>query len=48
LLVDAALEDRIRTALQEHDATFPNQKGTPVQNPTARWVFPTFRTFLCE
>jgi transposase len=39
LLVYAALEYRIRTALKEHDATFPNQKGNPVQNPTARWVF---------
>ena len=42
LLVYAALEYRIRTALKEHDATFPNQKGKPVQNPTARWVFQYF------
>src|ERR671918_411668 len=35
LLVYAALEYRIRTALKEQDATFPNQKGQPVQNPTA-------------
>ena len=42
LLVYAALEYRIRKALQEHDATFPNQKGQPVQNPTARWVFHYF------
>jgi len=28
--------------LQEHDATFPDQKGKPVQNPTARWVFQYF------
>jgi transposase len=39
LLVYAALEYRIRQALKEHRATFPNQKGKPVQNPTARWVF---------
>jgi transposase len=39
LLVYAALEYRIRTALKDQGATFPNQKGTPVQNPTARWVF---------
>jgi transposase len=42
LLVDAALEDRIRTALKTHQATFPNQKGQPIQNPTARWVFHYF------
>jgi transposase len=42
LLVYAALEYRIRTALKEQDATFPNQKGQPVQNPTARWVFHYF------
>ena len=39
LLVYAALEYRIRQALQDHGATFPNQKGQPGQNPTARWVF---------
>jgi transposase len=42
LLVYAALEYRIRQALQEHDATFPNQQGKRVQNPTARWVFHYF------
>jgi transposase len=42
LLVYAALEYRIRKALQDHDATFPNQTGQPVQNPTARWVFQSF------
>jgi transposase len=42
LLVYAALEYRIRQALKEHRATFPNQKGKPVQNPTARWVFHYF------
>jgi transposase len=39
LLVYAALEYRIRTALKEHAATFPDQKGKRIQNPTARWVF---------
>jgi hypothetical protein len=39
LLVYAALEYRIRNTLKDHGVTFPNQKGTPVQNPTARWVF---------
>jgi transposase len=42
LLVYAALEYRIRKALKDHDATFPNQKGAPVQNPTARWIFQYF------
>jgi transposase len=39
LLVYAALEYRIRQALQDHGATFPNHTGPPVQHPTARWVF---------
>jgi transposase len=42
LLVYAALEYRIRTALTEHEATFPDQKGQRIQNPTARWVFHYF------
>jgi transposase len=42
LLVYAALEYRIRHALQEHEATFPNQKGKRIQSPTARWVFHYF------
>ncbi len=39
LLVYAALEYRIRTALKEQEATFPAQKGKRIQNPTARWGF---------
>ena len=42
LLVYAALESRIRQALKEHEATFPDQKGKRIQNPTARWVFHYF------
>ena len=42
LLVYAALEYRIRTALKDHGATFPDQKGKPTQMPTARWVFHAF------
>jgi transposase len=42
LLVYAALEYRIRTALKEPRATFPDQKGKRIQNPTARWVFHYF------
>jgi transposase len=42
LLVYAALEFRIRKGLMDSQATFPNQKGQPVQNPTARWVFQYF------
>jgi transposase len=42
LLVYAALEYRIRKALITQQATFPNQKGQSIQNPTARWVFQYF------
>jgi len=42
LMVYAALEFRIRQALQEAGETFPNQLGKPVMNPTARWVFQYF------
>ena len=42
LLVYAALEYRIRHALKAQAATFPDHKGKPVQNPTARWVFHYF------
>ena len=42
LLVYAALEYRIRRALQEQGATFPDQKGKRIPNPTARWVFHYF------
>ncbi|WP_339134253.1 MAG: IS1634 family transposase [Candidatus Electrothrix sp. GW3-4] len=42
LLVYAALEYRIRQALEINNETFPNQKGKPAPNPTARWVFQFF------
>src|SRR5919202_4865100 len=42
LLVYAALEYRIRKALKDHEATFPDQKGKRIHNPTARWVFQYF------
>jgi transposase len=42
LLVYAALEYRIRQALKDHEATFPDQKGKRIANPTARWVFQYF------
>jgi transposase len=42
LLVYAALEYRIRKGLKDHEATFPDQKGKRIQNPTARWVFHYF------
>lgn len=42
LLVYAALEYRIRTALKDQRATFPDQTGKPTQTPTARWVFHGF------
>jgi transposase len=42
LLVYAALEYRIRQALKAQEATFPDQKGKRIHNPTARWVFQYF------
>jgi transposase len=39
LLVYAAVEYRIRKALKDHEATFPDQQGKRIQHPTARWVF---------
>ena len=42
LMVYAALEYRIREALKQQEATFPDQKGNAIQNPTARWVFQYF------
>jgi hypothetical protein len=39
VLVYAALEYRIRTALNEPDATVPHQTGQLLQHPTARWGF---------
>lgn len=42
LMVYAALEHRIREALQKQKVSFPNQKGKLIQNPTARWVFQFF------
>ena len=42
LLVYAAIEWRIRQALQSQNQTIPDQKGQPTQRPTARWVFQFF------
>ena len=42
LLVYAALEYRIRQALKAHEATFPDQKGKRMHNPTASWVLQDF------
>jgi transposase len=42
LLIYAALEHRIREALQSEGATFQDQKGQATQRPTARWVFQYF------
>ena len=42
VLVYAALEYRIRKALKDHGATFPDPKGQRMQHPTARWVFHYF------
>jgi len=42
LLIYATLEYRIRTELDKENEVFPNQKGKPISNPTARWVFQSF------
>jgi transposase len=42
LFVYAALDYRLRQALKDHEATFPDQKGKRIHNPTARWVFQYF------
>jgi transposase len=42
LLVYAALEYRIREGLRAQGKSFPDQKGKPMQRPTARWVFERF------
>lgn len=42
LLVYSALEYRLRQALTTHRQTFPDQKGKPTSQPTARWVFQCF------
>jgi transposase len=42
LLVYAALEDRIRQALNAHAATCPDHKGKRIHHPTARWVLHDF------
>jgi hypothetical protein len=42
VLVYAALEQRIRTALTGQQATFPDQKGKRLQHPTARGGFHYF------
>jgi transposase len=42
LVVYAAFDYRLRKALKDHEATFPDQKGNPIQHPTARGVCHSF------
>ncbi|MFO1432787.1 MAG: hypothetical protein U1F76_22145 [Candidatus Competibacteraceae bacterium] len=42
LLVYAALEYRLRTALAEQQQTFPDQRGKGITTPTTRWIFRCF------
>lgn len=42
LMVYAGLEHKIRKALVEQGAYFPDMKYKPAQRPTARWVFQCF------
>ena len=51
LLVYSALEYRIRQALKQQQQTLPNQRGTMIAKPTARWVFQFFagiHVLLCD
>jgi hypothetical protein len=47
LLVYATVESRMRQALTDLGRTLPHQQGTPVQNPTARWVLYSFGGHPC-
>jgi transposase len=42
LLIFALGERQLRQVLKQTNATIPDQKGKPTQNPTFRWVFQTF------
>ena len=42
LWVYSALGYRMRQVLYAHRQSFPDQKGNPASNPTARWVFQCF------
>lgn len=42
LMVYAALEYRLRQALQDTDSTVPDQQGNPSHRPTMRWIFQFF------
>lgn len=42
LMIYAAIEFRIRQALDKQNKTFPHQTGKPIKNPTAKWVFDCF------
>jgi transposase len=43
LMVYAAIEHQIRKTLVENQASFPDSKNKPTQNPTAKWVFFCFQ-----
>ena len=42
LLIYALAERQLRQALAKNNETVPDQKGTPTQTPTMRWVFQVF------
>lgn len=42
LLIYTLAERKLRQALKEMNATIPNQRRKPTQNPTIRWVFQLF------
>jgi len=42
VLVDAAVEYRVRKVLDEKGEVVPDQQGKPTERPTAKWVFELF------
>jgi transposase len=43
LMVYASIEHQIRRVLVDNNASFPDMKKKPTQNPTAKWVFFCFQ-----
>jgi hypothetical protein len=48
VLVYAALEDRIRKTLNDHQTTFPDQQGQPLSIPPPAGCFTPVSDFMCS
>ncbi len=44
LLVYSLGQRKLRMALQQAEASVPNQKGKPTARPTLRWIFQGFQS----